>query len=89
MELQSWPKCVGHCLHAPLYAMLDVNSASDFQTNNIVWELGVGRSRLAEGTVFIFENPYDGRGTAICKGVPHNLGQDCSLEMYERVFCLE
>ena len=87
---QCWPKCVGqsaffpNCCSirslppSPPDAMLDDSSASLSLRATLHGGRG-GESRIwHKERWFPCEKLIDGRGSAFCKLVPHNFGQDCS-----------
>ena len=88
-QLQSWPKCVGqsaffpHCCNIrslPLPPRCNVGRlvGKPFLTNNIAWGEGEEGRIWPKERLFPCEKLIDGRGSAFCKLVPHNFGQDCS-----------
>ena len=87
---QSWPKCVGqsaffpNCCNIrslPLPPRCNVGRlvGKPFLTNNIAWREGEEGKIWPKERLFPCEKLIDGRGSAFCKLVPHNFGQDCSL----------
>ena len=90
IQLQSWPKCVGqsaffpNCCNIrslPLPPRCNVGRlvGKPFLTNNIAWGEGEEGSIWPKERLFECEKLIDGRGSAFCKLVPHNFGQDCSF----------
>ena len=89
-ELQSWPKCVGQSVFFPNCAVF---ARSPLPPPMQCWTTrrqafpyeqhcmgGGGESRIwPKERWFPCEKLIDGRGSAFCKLVPHNFGQDCSL----------
>ena len=86
--LQSWPKCVPFPRIAAIFArpdaMLDDSSASLPYEQHC---MGGGRIWPKE-RLFPCEKLIDGRGSAFCKLVPHNFGQDClNVEIKHKSAC--
>ena len=90
VQLQSWPKCVGqsasfpNCCNIrsvppspPMQCWTTRRQAFPYEEHCMG---GGGEGRIwPKERLFPCEKLIDGRGSAFCKLVPHNFGQDCSF----------
>ena len=99
-KLQSWPKCVGHCAFFPnccnirslppsatMQCWTTLRQAFPYEQHCMG---GGGEGRIwPKERVFPCEKLIDGRGSAFCKLVPHNFGQDClNVEIKHKSGCI-